>query len=39
LFCAKPAAVVSEVTMLAISSPEPTPVEEMTEPKLLVLCD
>jgi hypothetical protein len=30
VFCAKPAAVVNEVTMLLMSSPEPMPVEEMT---------
>jgi hypothetical protein len=30
VFCAKPAAVVSDDTMLEISSPDPMPVEEMT---------
>ena len=29
VFCAKPAALVSEVTMLLMSSPEPMPVEEI----------
>ena len=30
VFCAKPAAVVNDVTMPLMSSPEPMPVEEMT---------
>jgi len=39
VFCANPAAVVKEDTMLVMSSPEPMPVEEMSELPEFVAVD